>query len=112
MTSSQLYKQAYQHGILAKQNGWENKSQYSGIASRYWLAGYHGVKITNFTTWHKHSPKQLLKADQYDTIISILKPINGEELNELKMRVEWNRVRKGRNEKDVWVEEINKIIQQ
>lgn len=49
-------------------------------------------------------------SDQYETIIHILKLLSSEELNELKMRVEWRVWKWGEEENVVWQREINNII--
>jgi len=54
ITTVQLRKAAYTQGKMAKINQWERLSMYGpNIASKYWYAGYDGIKITNFTTWHR-----------------------------------------------------------
>ena len=53
MTTTQYNKCVYFDGILSKKHGWERIPPYEGgVASIYWLAGYDGIEITNFSNWH------------------------------------------------------------
>jgi hypothetical protein len=52
-TLSQYNKLVYTQGKIAKNNGYERISPYQKcIAEKYWLAGYDGIFISNFTNWH------------------------------------------------------------